>query len=274
MKIDSWRSTALPGAAEDPAVWELFHENSKTGRYDDFPPQELIRARMDTLHQTLPYDQYPAIALPPPLALPVPVTEAIRARESARAMEPCRVSLEQVATLLHCAYGITRDNEGTMFPRPFRTVPSGGALYPLEIYFHSAFVTELRAGLYHFDPLGHQLRRLREADETRRLAEGLVQPNVASESAIVFFLTAVFERSTFKYGARGYRFVLLEAGHVAQNLNLVATALDLAVLDIGGYFDREVDALLGLDGIEHSTIYLVALGRGQAPGEGTTGNPL
>lgn len=80
-------------------------------------------------------------------------------------------------------------------------------------------------------------------------------------SSLLVFITAMFERSIFKYGDRGYRFVLLEAGHAAQNLNLVSNALGLGSLNIGGFFDREMDDFLGLDGITHSTIYMVAIGK-------------
>jgi SagB-type dehydrogenase family enzyme len=85
--------------------------------------------------------------------------------------------------------------------------------------------------------------------------------NVPYDASIVIFVTAIFERSTFKYGERGYRFVLLEAGHVAQNVSLAATGLGLGAINIGGYFDRDMDRVLGLDGVRHSTVYLVAIGR-------------
>ena len=78
--------------------------------------------------------------------------------------------------------------------------------------------------------------------------------------AAPLFVTAEFARSTFKYGERGYRFVLLEAGHLAQNVNLAAAGLGLGCLDVGGYYDRQVDEWLGLDGVTHSTVYLLALG--------------
>jgi SagB-type dehydrogenase family enzyme len=87
-----------------------------------------------------------------------------------------------------------------------------------------------------------------------------MQPELAQGASLIIFLTAIFERSTFKYGERGYRFILLEAGHVAQNLNLVANALGLGCANIGGYFDREIDDLLELDGVTHSTIYMIAIG--------------
>jgi SagB-type dehydrogenase family enzyme len=78
---------------------------------------------------------------------------------------------------------------------------------------------------------------------------------------MLIFVTAMFKRSTFKYGNRGYRFALLEAGHVAQNINLVTTGLGLGSVNICGYFDRQVDDLLDLDGVTHSTIYIIAIGK-------------
>jgi SagB-type dehydrogenase family enzyme len=75
------------------------------------------------------------------------------------------------------------------------------------------------------------------------------------------FITALFQRSTFKYGPRGYRFAFLEAGHVAQNINLASTAMGLGSVNICGYFDREIDELLGIDGLKHSTIYMIGIGK-------------
>jgi SagB-type dehydrogenase family enzyme len=79
-------------------------------------------------------------------------------------------------------------------------------------------------------------------------------------SSLIILITAVFERSTIKYGDRGYRFALLEAGHVAQNINLVANALGLGSINLGGYFDRRADDFLGIDGLTHSTIYMAGIG--------------
>jgi SagB-type dehydrogenase family enzyme len=217
---------------------------------------------MDRLLESLAYDQFPRIALPrDPAPLRQGLAEAITRRVTARGIEPCQLTLQTVATLFHYAYGITRENRETVYPRPFRTVPSGGALYPLDLFFHSTHVDGLEAGLYHFDPTRHELAFLRYGDESRRLAEALVQRNLALDTALLVFISAAFERSIFKYGDRGYRFVLLEAGHVAQNLNLVATSLGLGCVNIGGYSDRQIDALLELDGIAQSVVYLVGIGR-------------
>ena len=96
----------------------------------------------------------------------------------------------------------------------------------------------------------------------------MVQPDIAYGASLIVFITSIFERSIFKYGDRGYRFILLEAGHVAQNINLVSNALGLGSVNIGGYFDREIDDLLGLDGVAHSTIYMIAIGSRKEPGHG------
>lgn len=260
MERERWQDILLPPGNED-QVWELFHENSKVGPYSRFLSDQDVQARMKELHESLPFEGYPLVDLPTPFTpLCLSLDQAIVRRTSTRNLIPSTLSLETLTTLLHYGYGITRDNIGTSFPRPFRVVPSGGALYPLELFFHGPHIEGLPAGLYHYNPTQHHLRRLREGDDTQQIAEAMVQPDLASGASLILFLTAIFERSVFKYDDRGYRFILLEAGHVAQNINLVSTALDLGCVNIGGYFDRQLDSLLGLDGVTHSTIYLIAIG--------------
>jgi SagB-type dehydrogenase family enzyme len=255
-----WNQLAYPHR-EDDCVWETFHEVSKTSRVDAPPSTGEVLARMGLLWESLPYSGYPIVELPHSLSLlHGSLADAVAQRQTARDIRPASLSLDQVAALLECAYGVTRSNEGTVFPRPFRTVPSGGGLYPLELYFHSAHVQGLQAGLYHYNAAEHRLRLLHGRDETRQLSESLVQRNLATDCALIVFITAIFERNVFKYGERGYRFTLLEAGHVAQNLNLAATSLGLGSVNIGGFFDRSIDALLDFDGCTQSTIYLVGIG--------------
>ncbi|MEA2328612.1 MAG: hypothetical protein QOE68_3571, partial [Thermoanaerobaculia bacterium] len=141
----------------------------------------------------------------------------------------------------------------------------GGALYPLELYVHATNVTGLPKGLYHFDARAERLRAMNDGDLTAKIASALVQPEIALHAAAIVFITALFERSSFKYSERAYRFALIEAGHVGQNLDLAAVGLGLTALNVGGYYDHEVDELLGLDGVDHSTIYLTAIGRDDAP---------
>ena len=86
-------------------------------------------------------------------------------------------------------------------------------------------------------------------------------PEIVAACAAVIFVAAVFGRTRFKYGVRGYRFALLEAGHVGQNVLLAATAFGLGAVPLGGYYDRLTDDFLGLDGVNESTLYTIALGR-------------
>jgi SagB-type dehydrogenase family enzyme len=254
----------LVDGPEEPEVWSVFHESSKTSRLEPPVPDAEVIAKMKQLWPTLPYEGYDEVALPDAMAsLDAPLRDAITNRVTARDIAPAPMSLAQLGTVLHAAYGVTRRNDAGEYPRPFRVVPSGGALYPLELYLHTSHVDGLTAGLHHFDPHARALRLLQRGDRAQQIGDALVQPQLASSLSALVFVTAVFERSVFKYGNRGYRFVLLEAGHVAQNINLVSTALGFGCINIGGFFDRDVDRLLGLDGVCHSTIYLVGIGRCQ-----------
>ena len=248
-------------------VWELFHENSKMSFVDPHPVYRLwpsdasIAAAMSMLHRVKQYDDYPKIALRREWpAARVGLDAAIGLRQTARAFGPDPIELDQLAKVLWMSYGVSRDDEEASLPRPFRTVPSGGALYPLELYIYASRVEHLKTGLYHYDPEGHSLDVLREEDETTRVARCMVQQDLVEGAAAVIFISAIFARSTFKYGDRGYRFVLLEAGHLAQNANLAAQGIGLATANIGGYADRLVDRYLDLDGLNESTVYVLLLG--------------
>ena len=105
----------------------------------------------------------------------LPIMDAILNRVTARDITPAPISIEQLATVLHAAYGITRSNEDGSFQRPFRTVPSGGALYPLELYLHAAHVDGLTAGLHHFNPRERSLRLLQRGDCAHQIGETLIQ---------------------------------------------------------------------------------------------------
>jgi SagB-type dehydrogenase family enzyme len=255
----NWQKILLSPGDED-QVWELFHENSKLNRFSPRMPDETVRERAGRLHEALPFEGYPVTSLPRPATkLPSTLQRAILTRTSVREMIPCTVSMQKLSTLLHYGYGKTRENSGS--PRALRTVPSAGALFPLEIFLYNANVRALSRGLYHYNPVMHHLRMLRQGNEIQTIAQALIQPDIALNASLILFLTAIFERTVFKYGDRGYRFIFIEAGHVAQNINLGAKALGLDSVNIGGFFDREIDDFLDLDGVTHSTIYMIAAGK-------------
>jgi len=248
-------------------IWELFHENSKTSLYErhpyfsHHPSDDAVVAMMRRLRFVKPYADSPKVSLPDAIpATSRSLYEVMLGRTTARRLEPGPVRLDQVATVLRCSYGVTRDNADNAYPRPFRVIPSGGALYPLELYVAARRVEGLIPGLYHYDPEEHELDVLHLGDHLDQLGGDLVQQDLARDAAAAVLVSAVFFRSTFKYGDRGYRFALIEAGHLAQNALLVASEMGITSAPIGGYLDRGIDRSLGLDGIEESVVYALLFG--------------
>jgi SagB-type dehydrogenase family enzyme len=240
-----------------PLAW-TFHRNSSRWPYNMLSPE-------GSQQETPAFKEMadlPAVKLPPPQALRQELSETIRARFSCRRFKDAEVPLHSVATLLYWSYGelgVNHSNEIEMVVRP---VPSGGGLYPLELYVIALRIGGLEPGIYHYDVLGHLLERVDQGAVPPQLLSELFmcQPYVA-QGAFVLVLTAVFDRSLWKYKDRGYRYLLLEAGHVAQNCNLVATALGLGSLNLGGFFDADLVALLKLDIDEEAPLYAITVGR-------------
>jgi SagB-type dehydrogenase family enzyme len=202
-----------------------------------------------------------ALTLPPADCSEVTLAEALRGRRSQRGFGLGGLTLLELATVLHAAYGVTSPATSDD-PQPLRAVPSGGALYPLEVYAVLARVEGAEPGLYHLDPLRHALEVLSLGPAPLAvLKEAAIYPEIVEGCAATLLVTGMFWRSRFKYGLRGYRFTLLEAGHLAQNVLLMCAALELAAVPVGGFYDRPVDALLGADGVNESVVYAVCLGR-------------
>lgn len=254
-------------ALDDPA--ESFHEASKIS------PSQIARqvegARRLAASPDLQLASTRAVRrlggelvpLPRPRRPEFPLWTAIDERSSTRQFGAGALAPDELATLLASAYGVTHalgsdDGARTL---PLRAAPSGGALYPLEVYVAALRVDGLTEGLYHFDPLRAALETVRTGAGPEEVAALSTYPEIVSGCAVLVLVAAVFGRTRFKYGLRGYRFALLEAGHVGQNLVLAATGLGLGAVPLGGFYDRRTDAFLGLDGVNQSTLYTIAVGR-------------
>lgn len=187
----------------------------------------------------------------------------LRSRRSIRKMHLCPLDLARVGRLLHVSYGVRGYRQQDGESRYDRLCPSAGALYPLELYIATQAVTGLPDGIYHYDARAHQL----EVRGTRlvhpELAEMLIAQGakeIIRNANVVITISAIFERTTWLYGERGYRYVWLEAGHLGQNLYLAATALGLGPVSLGGFFDEELNRLLDLPAGEEDAIYLICIG--------------
>lgn len=199
------------------------------------------------------------------LALPAPPDSALRqllgARSSCRRYQQRAMPVTVLSTLLSAAYGLTRKTQltdGTTYL--CRSVPSAGGLFPLEVYLLIQSVTGVADGLHHYDICSHALEPMRTGLVMEDFREVLLALPFIQDANIVFFLAAVFARTQKKYGARGYRYILLEAGHSAQNICLTATQEGLGSLCVGGYRDGALNRMLGLDSTKEGVLYAVAAG--------------
>ncbi|CAN5287299.1 hypothetical protein BH20GEM2_BH20GEM2_20440 [soil metagenome] len=239
---------------DHPVAW-TFHRNStpSTAGYPgarDRPP-------------LAPYKEYlgsPLEMLPPARLPGTPLAAALAARSSCRRFAPEPPGGEALSTILHAAYAIR--GRSSLFDQEFfeRPVPSAGGLFPLEVYLFAGRVEGLAPATYHYHVALHALERIGEAVSGADLARLFLGQPYVGDAAAVLVLTAVVERSLWKYRDRGYRYLLIEAGHVAQNVNLMAAALGLGAVDLGGFFDAELAELLGLDSEEEIPLYGIAVG--------------
>ncbi len=183
----------------------------------------------------------------------VSLEEALFRRRSVREYGRSPLSLEEVSQLLWAAQGITH-------PYGYRTAPSAGALYPLEVYIHATNVRELEKGIYKYAPPTHSLLTVKLGDFSEEIYRaGLSQEQILMAPLIILFF-AVFERTTAKYGRRGVRYVFNEVGHAGQNVHLQATALGLGTVVIGAFYDEDLKRIVGAPE-EEEPLYIMPVGR-------------
>jgi SagB-type dehydrogenase family enzyme len=121
-------------------------------------------------------------------------------------------------------------------------------------------VDGVAAGVYHYDIAGHALELLTPGDFRGAVVrQGLMQ-EFLGEANVVVFLTVIFQRMRFKYQDRSYRYGLIEAGHLGQNLYLAATSMGLGACAVGAFLDDEMNAMLGVDGREEAAVYMLSIG--------------
>lgn len=182
-------------------------------------------------------------------------------RESYHTFSDISITLEELSRLLLFSAGITHKGENQDEIR--RSYPSAGARYPLEVYLISLNVKYLDKGLYHYNVKERCLEKLLSQDLTNWLLSVTGNDRFLKSAAAIFIITAVLDRTRIKYKDRGYRYALIEAGHLAQNLLLEVTALGLGGYPIGGFIDEALDKFLDIDKRKEVTLYLVAVGKKQ-----------
>lgn len=177
----------------------------------------------------------------------ISLEEALNNRRSKRQFQARDLKLEDISQILWAAQGITELSTG------FRTAPSAGALYPLELFVVKS------DGLFNYIPEGHKLKKLSSSDLRSELMKASLFQKSISEAPVDIVITAIYERTTVKYGDRGIRYVHMEAGHTCQNILLEATALGLGAVPIGAFSDTDVQKVLNLPE-DYIPLYVIPIG--------------
>ena len=216
------------------------------------------------------YTEAPLEHFRPPsrAAQELPRTEAstefeglLRRRCSCRRFAPRPMPIGVLARLLEYSAGCSGLRDlGTGLLYYGRPAPSAGALYPIEVYLATQQVEGLANSVYHYLPETHRLEPVPGAPRLEQLCSLMLSQQFLADASALFFLAAAFQRTQRKYGPRGYRYILLEAGHIAQNLCLLATEAGLGSLCLGGFYDSRLNRSLGLDGVEQGVVYGMAVG--------------
>ncbi|MCK8824039.1 SagB/ThcOx family dehydrogenase [Fuchsiella alkaliacetigena] len=186
-------------------------------------------------------DNSESIELPAPQTdSQISIEKALSKRRSIREYTEESLSLKEVSQLLWAGQGITDQQ------RKFRTAPSAGALYPLEVYLVVEGVKELSAGIYHYQPAEHQLVKLSSEANKEEIYNAALNQEPIIDAPVNIIITAVYERTKARYGTRGERYAKIEVGHAAQNIYLQSTALDLGTVIIGAFDESRIAEILQL----------------------------
>ncbi len=245
----------------EPDYSRLYHRSSQSHAkghpaYSN-DPKEWPEEWLTTYYKTYPrFERIPLDVMRPEAA---DFFTLVSERKSRRDFTKEAISLRDLSILLKFACGTTTPlGDGTFR----RAHPSAGGRFPLEVYpIALRDEGDMRAGLYHYNVQEHSLETLWARAFYDGEVDQLFSYDWVKKASVVFIMTSVFARTQNKYGERGYRYILLEAGHIAQNVYLIAEALGIKCTALVGTRDEKLEKLLDIDGVGESVVYAVALGR-------------
>lgn len=183
----------------------------------------------------------------------IPLEEALYKRKSSRSFTPKSLTLEQLSQILWSAQGLSI--KGSFY----RTAPSAGATYPLDIFCCVGKVESIQEGIYIYKAQDHSIKLHLKGDKRKELAEAALWQNFIYEASLSIIIVATFERTTARYGERGKRYVFIEIGHVGQNIYLMAESLGLGTVAVGAFYDEKVIQVLNLPK-EIMPLYIMPIG--------------
>ena len=187
---------------------------------------------------------------------PINFSKLLFRRRSRRIFSEKLISLKDISHLLRLSYGKVKIGENY-----FSTVPSAGAIYPLHIYILS-LNTELENGIYHYYFTNDWVDKIKtDSNLWQKIKELVYGSNLEGIPNFYLCITVDFEELTAKYGERGYRFALIEGGHLGQNIMLVAESMNLNIVGLGGYYDKALAKLININYQNEKIIYVMAVGK-------------
>ena len=183
----------------------------------------------------------------------------IEQRKSLRRYGEKALTQQELSYLLWCAQGVKKAEAGL---HTFRTVPSAGARHAFETFVLVNRVEGLRPLMYQYLALEHKLGIVSQDDRiAEKIMFGCLGQTMIVRSAVTFIWAADVKRMSWRYGQRGYRYILLDAGHVCQNMYLAAESIGCGTCAIGAFDDDVMNETLGLDGKNHFVIYIATVGK-------------
>jgi SagB-type dehydrogenase family enzyme len=250
---------------------EDFHETTKYKPYFDRILGRRIgtyltdpRAVQETVSNWKRYTELPRIYLPNPDPVVTPFSEIMARRRSCRSFTGQRITIDELSETLSSVRS-NRKAKSSLdkdLELRFRPYPSGGGLYPCEIYMVASAVDGLKKGVYHYDPFGHALTLIAPMPSASQFQKDMSDlDGTTGNVAVTFFITALFERTVVKYAERGYRFAIAEAGMIGLMLNLAAVGIDLGTLNWGGYIEDKIDRILAIDGVSETVVGCLLIGK-------------
>jgi len=206
------------------------------------------------------YPRMPKVQLPKNFLNLGEFENALKQRHSTRNFNPnAEINLQQLSTLLYYSAGFKpQKKENWNLVRKF--YPSGGARYPLEVYLGIRKVNSVNPGIYHYNIKEHSLENIGVKEWLDELLPALYYP-WSRDASVIFIIAAAWDRNFIKYKDRGYRIVLMEAGHMAQNLVLTASALNIGCCNLVGFHNKEINRILDIENVGESALYMTVLGK-------------
>jgi SagB-type dehydrogenase family enzyme len=226
----------------------------------------MMEEKEESLLATLPLERNFLLEIPlpePRKTSNVSVEQALNQRRSVREYSDSTLTLADVSQILWSAYGITQVVAPEQLRGGLRTAPSAGGLYPLEIYLGAWNVEGLDPGFYYYQPEGHKLQLVKKGDLRSELTAAALGQDYINYAPAALVYSAIFERTTKKYGDRGReRYVLMDLGHSAENVYLQAETLNIGTVAIGAFDDLKLRLLIPLTKAEEP-LYIMPFGKKQ-----------